>query len=458
MNDVKIEVPIDKPEILVKESEFLPEYQAIEPLPLPPKKPSLLVYLWWFGLVGGLIYVVMLSQDQPSNSAAVTLPSKTAVQKVEKSDQASLFSVERNVTTPTIQATPTMRLPTATPTIISTPKPMYLTYTIESGDLLGEIAARYKVEVADIMELNRLADPTLLQIGQVLQIPITVTPLAVAPSLPPPATPQIHVVKAGDSPLALAFQYDTSVEEIMRVNQIDDPSSLQIGQNLIIPAKNDLDAHALNKQILRYKVRGGDTFLSMAVKYGSTVDDIMAANPGLKPTNLQIEQELLIPLTRPATTEPIVPPKNNLKNPPPVVIPSPSAPGVVGLQQQMIAAVNAYRVANGLPLYQADESLNQIGMARAQDMDTRGYFSHWTPEGKRAADLVHEQGIAASQVSENIQRNTQPADKTVADAIHWFMNDATHRVNILHSRYTRLGVGVSESPGFHTFVLIFAGD
>ena len=46
---------------------------------------------------------------------------------------------------------------------------------------------------------------------------------------------QITVVRAGDSLYALARKFGTGVEELVRLNQIADPSRLVIGQSLVVP-------------------------------------------------------------------------------------------------------------------------------------------------------------------------------------------------------------------------------
>ena len=46
---------------------------------------------------------------------------------------------------------------------------------------------------------------------------------------------QIYVVKSGDSLYAIARRFQTTVEELQRLNQIADPSRLVIGQSLLIP-------------------------------------------------------------------------------------------------------------------------------------------------------------------------------------------------------------------------------
>jgi uncharacterized protein YkwD len=54
------------------------------------------------------------------------------------------------------------------------------------------------------------------------------------------------------------------------------------------------------------------------------------------------------------------------------------------------------------------------------------------------------------------QRNARPHQHAAAAAVTWFLNSAPHRYNLLHERYTHLGVGVVEgAPGWYTFVLVF---
>ena len=95
------------------------------------------------------------------------------------------------VTSPTPQATvptPTLPPPTETPALPSptplptlpptgspepthTPKPTYRTYTVRPGDTLSAIAAHYHTTVTAIAQLNHIADPAKLRVGQVLLIP-----------------------------------------------------------------------------------------------------------------------------------------------------------------------------------------------------------------------------------------------------------------------------------------------
>jgi uncharacterized protein YkwD len=446
-------IPLDNNQLSTKQT------QKVEK---DKQKNNYLLYGWLFTLIIGLTYLVLTPQDNKADAPKVE--AKLAGQSSESKEVDSLIVSRLSYieATPTpIQTELTTESPTIAPTI--TPVPAMITHIVESGDMLLSIAAEYDLDVEDVLEANNGLDPTLLQIGQELIIPVTVTPTPLPPtpmptpkeSPTPTPTPLVYIVQPGDSPMSIALKHDTTSEAIMWVNKIFNPSGLQVGQELIIPSDDDLSEIASSSQTVLHVVGRGDTLLVLASKYGSTVDDILEANPEIDPTNLVIGDQVIVPLTQPRTGQTSYA-LNNYSPQPAVVIPDPPAPGLVGLQQQMILAINAHRAANGLAPYVADGTLNQVAFARAQDMDSRGYFSHITPEGKRIRDLVREQGVSATWVGENIERNVQPADQTVAHSINWFMNDPPHRYNILHPNYNRVGVGVSGQPNFHTFVLVFA--
>ena len=48
-------------------------------------------------------------------------------------------------------------------------------------------------------------------------------------------------------------------------------------------------------KIIRYTIKPGDTLWNLANQYDTTVDEIMAYNPGIDPYNLQVGQTILIP-------------------------------------------------------------------------------------------------------------------------------------------------------------------
>ena len=69
---------------------------------------------------------------------------------------------------PSPAAVPTLR---PTGTAAATPTPTPVIYTVQAGDTLSAIADRYGVEIDDLIAANDIADPNLVAIGSVLDIP-----------------------------------------------------------------------------------------------------------------------------------------------------------------------------------------------------------------------------------------------------------------------------------------------
>jgi LasA protease len=57
------------------------------------------------------------------------------------------------------------------PRVLPTPRIETETYTVKSGDTLGQIAQRYSIGLDSLVQVNQLSNPNLLEIGQVLTIP-----------------------------------------------------------------------------------------------------------------------------------------------------------------------------------------------------------------------------------------------------------------------------------------------
>jgi LysM repeat protein len=114
-------------------------------------------------------------------------------------DDASLVIVGAYATPTTTLSlsttTPARALRTATPTLTPTPFPEgAVTYTVQMGDTLFDIALKHSMKVDDLLKLNQITTSTMLYVGQplVIQIvPFTPTP-SPTPTVPSP-TPQPSV-------------------------------------------------------------------------------------------------------------------------------------------------------------------------------------------------------------------------------------------------------------------------
>ncbi|MCB0062729.1 MAG: LysM peptidoglycan-binding domain-containing protein [Caldilineaceae bacterium] len=122
--------------------------------------------------------------------------------------------------------------------------------------------------------------------------------------LPPTTTYIRHQVLTGETLLSISGEYDISVEEIQAVNNLDD-ELIRAGDVLIIPILQESSSFPLAAQgpasLFQYTVRTGDTIISIAVNFGSTVDEILRANNMTENDLIRPGDELTIPLrTAPA--------------------------------------------------------------------------------------------------------------------------------------------------------------
>jgi uncharacterized protein YkwD len=409
-------------------------------------------------LLAGLIWLAILVQHNIFRFTTAVSENTEATQQTPPRPQVSSPSKApaTRVSPEWAKATSTLLPPTLTMTATPTPPPVW--HTVQQGEIPLSIPSEYGITVEALMRANEITDPTTLQIGQQLLIPITATPTPQTPATPstpstsptPTLAPVSHTVQKGEILLSIAEEYDTTVEAIMLANEITNPRTLQVGQQLIIPPHK---GSPLGVQTIIHEIKGGDTLIILAGKYGSTVEDIMATNPELEPSLLRVGQEIIIPLTQPWANPALDP------TIPRITSPAESPPELVALAEEMVKAVNAERQAEEFPTLTPDEQLATVARAHAQDMVARGYFSHVTLEGQTLRDRLQEHGLELNWVGENIQRNTRPANEAAQYAVEWFMNSRPHRNNILHSHFDHLGVGVAEGPpGWYTFVLVFAGD
>jgi len=160
--------------------------------------------------------------------------------------------------------------------------PSGLFWRVKEGDTLFLIAQKIGTTVSELLRLNPGIDPENIQIGQSICLP---------PELPPCSSGIFWRVTAGDTIFTIAQATGTTVDAILAVNPGIEPNNLQPGQNLCLP----LDTSTCVSGVT-WVIAPGDTLYSIAKATGTTVEQLLEANPGLDPANLQIGQEICIPL------------------------------------------------------------------------------------------------------------------------------------------------------------------
>lgn len=169
--------------------------------------------------------------------------------------------------------------------------PNYINYTVKKGDNLYAIARNYGVTVDTIIKDNGLMNNNL-SIGQILKIRQKSSSTAlVEECFGEDYTPPVNInsiinytVKKGDSLYTIAKKYNTSVSNIVSLNNLKS-NNLSIGQQLKIPSSSTTGT--------TYIVKKGDSLYNIAKKFNTTVDNIKKKN-NLTSNNLSINQKLII--------------------------------------------------------------------------------------------------------------------------------------------------------------------
>ena len=162
-------------------------------------------------------------------------------------------------------------------------------YIVKSGDSLYSIARKYNTTVDEIKRLNNLSS-NVLSIGQVLKIPSSSESNNTGSNT---GTTNTYVVKSGDSLYSIARKYNTTVDELKRLNNLSS-NVLSIGQVLKIPSSESNNMGSSTGTTNTYVVKSGDSLYSIARKYNTTVDEIKNLN-NLTSNLLSIGQVLKIP-------------------------------------------------------------------------------------------------------------------------------------------------------------------
>lgn len=110
-------------------------------------------------------------------------------------------------------------------------------YRVQPGDTLYRIATRYGTTVTAIVQANNIANPNLIYVGQILEIPDGSSPNPTPPPgpVPTPGPGTTYVVQPGDTLFRIAIRFGTTVSAIAQANGITNINLIYVGQRLIIP-------------------------------------------------------------------------------------------------------------------------------------------------------------------------------------------------------------------------------
>ncbi len=192
------------------------------------------------------------------------------------------------------------------------PRISWLRHQIKSGDSLIYLAKKYKTTVDQIRSVNELQSD-LIRAGEYLIVPLAQENEGYYSlsekqreksrlNTEKNAEKIIYKVVSGDSLWKIAVQFDTTVNNLVRWNQIDLFSPLRIDKELVIWVEDsnktglaeitrtgiDIDTK------ITYMVRAGDNLSKIASKYSVKVKDVLSWNNIKESQILKPGQKLLI--------------------------------------------------------------------------------------------------------------------------------------------------------------------
>lgn len=109
------------------------------------------------------------------------------------------------------------------------------------------------------------------------------------------------------------------------------------------------------------------------------------------------------------------------------------------LEIGMLEMINIEREKLGLPELYFDEELAEVARTHSKDMFQRGYFSHYSPEGKSPFDRIRNNGIKFRIAGENLA-----LAQNLSLAHQGLMESPVHRANIEHQSYGKVGIGILD--------------
>ena len=253
----------------------------------------------------------------PTPSRATPAPvrstaSPTAPAALTQIAPSALSGAVAGQATPVTAGAATPMAPTPQPVVVnpsgtssSTDGSQVTTYTVVAGDTLASIAAKFGTVPEAIAQLNNLTDPNTLTVGQQLKIAGTSSAGASTTGATGAAGDNgKYVVQAGDTLASIARRFGTTVQ-LAQLNDLANPDCINIGQTLIVPAAGGAAAApatdtttggaTTSGEAKSYVVQSGDTLMKIARKFGVTAQQLQAANKIANPDRIYPGQVLVIP-------------------------------------------------------------------------------------------------------------------------------------------------------------------
>ncbi len=111
-------------------------------------------------------------------------------------------------------------------------------HIVKSGDTLSSISKLYSINKDLIIKLNKLKDKNYIFVGQNLIISESTENLAKQSDL----INNYHIVQTGENLTYISSKYNLKVIDLIKINNLNNPDSIKVGQKLILRKKNSINS------------------------------------------------------------------------------------------------------------------------------------------------------------------------------------------------------------------------
>ncbi len=153
------------------------------------------------------------------------------------------------------------------------------TYKVTSGDTVFSIARKFKVSISSIEKLNKLGNDYIIHPGDEIKIPST-SYIEAAKKAVENNKMTVYKVKRGDTLSVIAKNFNMTIEQIRKLNNLKRHPRLKPGMELNVIGKAKVLKERM--KITRYQVKRGDTLWRISKRFGLTRNELKLLNPKLR--------------------------------------------------------------------------------------------------------------------------------------------------------------------------------
>ena len=192
-------------------------------------------------------------------------------------------------------------------------------YTIQRGDTLAKVAARYNLSVSALAKLNDIPAHTALHKGDTLSVPAEDKPTkklsakaekqAAESDSAAKVNTEDYKVKSGETLARIAARHNLTVAALADLNGIPAHTRIQTGDTISVPAEEKVSKKSSSKAEKQsansdvadkptttdYKVKSGETLARIAARHGLTVVALADLNSIPANTKVQAGDTISVP-------------------------------------------------------------------------------------------------------------------------------------------------------------------